>query len=145
VKKWVGKHLNQFFHITPLFALVARTIRRNTTRPSFCFLRLHSFSQATACTTLYNVVYPHVDIYFHWYIQPVVTMSRICWCFSWSPKHWRISVFDKQLTRLDPEVYLWLTPTLILLEISMLNKLVHQVRAGVLGGRYFCCFWTSQW
>ena len=30
------------------------------------------------------------------------------------PEHRRIAVFDKLLTTLDPEVYLWLAPTLIL-------------------------------
>lgn len=51
------------------------------------------------------------------------------------PEHRRLPVFDKLLTTLDPQVYLWLAPTLILSNMatqgSRLGRIQHKVETSV--------------
>ena len=74
-----------------------------------------AYSFQVIAKTLESVIPTLIEASMNTAVEPVVTtvISMFADALPEVPEHRRIAIFDKLLTTLDPEIHLWLAPTLI--------------------------------
>ncbi len=90
--------------------------------------------------TLESVIPTLIEASMNTAVEPVVTtvIHVFADALPEVPEHRRIAIFDKLLTTLDPHVYLWLAPTLIL--SNMATQVRYLIYYNLLETRLPNCF-----